>query len=99
MEDTMGIAAYNNGSRVIAAEVESHMPAAQARADRQAHKDEIERLKNRVAQAERKLARARRCLAAERYARAKREGELKTELKAAAFSTSVLCRLAFGDKR
>lgn len=95
----MGAAAYNRGSRAIANEANRLMPEAIARSERAASKDEAARLRERVARLEKDLARARRCLAAERYAQEKRVAELKAELQASAFGTSVLCRLAFPADR
>lgn len=95
----MGAAAYNRGSRVISRETDRNMPGAQARADREASKDEVARLRGQIASLERDLARARRCLAAERAARERRTAELTAELRAARFGTSVLCRIAFAGDR
>ena len=41
----MGIAAYSRGSRGIARDADALMPLALSRADKQAHKDETERLR------------------------------------------------------
>ena len=65
----MSIAAYNRGSRLVAREADERMPVATSRADAQAHKDEIARLREQVTTLERALARARRCLASERAGR------------------------------
>lgn len=59
----MGSAAYNRGSRLVSKEADERMPLATARADRQAHKDEVARLREQIATLERDLRRARRCLA------------------------------------
>lgn len=50
-------------------EADERMPLATARADRQAHKDEVARLREQIATLERDLRRARRCLASERAGR------------------------------
>jgi len=65
----MGSAAYNRGSRLVSKEADERMPLATARADRQAHKDEVARLREQIATLERDLRRARRCLASERAGR------------------------------
>jgi hypothetical protein len=55
----MGSAAYNRGSRLVSKEADERMPLATARADRQAHKDEVARLRKQIATLERDLRRAR----------------------------------------
>ena len=79
-------------------EADERMPLATARADAQAHKDEIVRLRELVAALERDLRRARRCLASERAGREALRVRLANEERANAFGVGVLCRLAFpGD--
>ena len=95
----MSIAAHNRGSRLVAREADERMPVATCRADAQAHKDEIVRLREQVTRLERALARARRCLAAERAGREALRVRLADEERARAFGVGVLCRLAFpGDE-
>lgn len=95
----MSIAAYNRGSRLVAREADERMQVAISRADRQALKDEIVRLREQVATLERALARARRCLASERSGREALRARLAAEERAYAFGVGVLCRLAFpGDE-
>lgn len=95
----MGAAAYNQGSRLVRREADERMPEALSRADRQAHKDEIVRLREQVATLERDLLRARRCLASERAGREALRVRLAHEEQANAFGVGVLCRLAFpGDE-
>jgi hypothetical protein len=95
----MGAAAYNRGSWLVAREADERMPVASSRAERQAHKDEAARLRERVAELERSLVRARRCLAAERAGREALRARLAHEERAYAFGVGVLCRLAFpGDE-
>jgi phage shock protein A len=75
------------------------MPGALSRADRQAHKDEITRLREQVTTLERDLRRARRCLASERAGREALRARLDAEERANAFGVGVLCKLAFpGDE-
>ena len=94
----MGAAAYNRSSRYLAADLDRLTPAANARADRQALSDENERLREQVANLTRDLARARRCLAAERYGREQLRLRAAAEERSSAFAVSTLCRLAFpGD--
>lgn len=90
----MGAAAYNRGSRLVAMEADGRMPEAIARAGHQALEDENARLREHLTRLEGDLARARRCLAAERYGREKRVGELEAALRATEFGVSILCRLA-----
>lgn len=94
----MGVAASNRGARSIARDADALMGAPLARADRQAHKDEIERLRAQVASLSHDLSRARRCLAAERHGREQLRLRLAAEERSSAFATSTLCRIAFpGD--
>ena len=95
----MGAAAYNRGSRLVSKEADERMPGAVSRADRQARKDEIVRMREQVATLERELRRARRCLASERAGRESLRVRLADEERANAFGVGVLCRLAFpGDE-
>ena len=95
----MSTAAYNRGSRIVSRGADERMPLATARADRQAHKDEVARLREQIATLERDLRRARRCLASERAGRESLRVRLADEERANAFGVGVLCRLAFpGDE-
>jgi hypothetical protein len=95
----VSIAAYNRGSRLVSREADERMPGALSRADRQAHKDEITRLREQVTTLERDLRRARRCLASERAGREALRARLDAEERANAFGVGVLCKLAFpGDE-
>jgi hypothetical protein len=95
----MGAGAYNRGSRLVSREADARMPEALSRADRQAHKDEIVRLREQVAALEHELRRARRCLASERAGREALRVRLADEERANAFGVGVLCGLAFpGDE-
>jgi len=83
----------------VSREADDRMPGASARADRQARKDEIVSLRERVASLEHDLARARRCLASERAGREALRVRLADEERAYAFGVGVLCGLAFpGDE-
>ena len=93
----MGAASYNRGSRRVSEYAEQDMQAASQRADRQAYKDEIQRLRLQVAWLERDLARARRCLAATRLSHDQRMAESRAALRDADSSISILCRLAFPE--
>lgn len=80
-------------------EADKRMPLALSRADRQAHKDEVARLREQVVTLERDLRRARRCLAAERAGREALRVRLADEERSHAFGLGVLCGLAFpGDE-
>lgn len=95
----MGAAAYNRGSRLVSREADERMPAATSRADAQAHKDEVTRLREQVTTLKRDLRRARRCLAAERAGREALRARLIDAERANAFGVGVLCGLAFpGDE-
>lgn len=95
----MSIAAYNRGSRLVAREADERMSVATSRADVQAYKDEIVRLREQVATLERALARARRCLASERAGREALRVRLAAEERARVFSVGILCQLAFPSNR
>lgn len=95
----MSIAASNRGSRLVAREADERMPVATSRADAQAHKDEVTRLREQVTTLKRDLRRARRCLAAERAGREALRARLIDAERANAFGVGVLCGLAFpGDE-
>lgn len=95
----MGAAAYNRGNRILRMEADDAMPVPNARAERQAHKDEIQRLRERVARLEGDLQRAKRCLAAERHGREQLRIRLATAEREHEFGVLILCRLAFpGDQ-
>lgn len=93
----MGVASSNRGDRVLARQADERMPAANARSDRAAQQDEIERLRAEVARLERDMARARRCLAAERCAREQGRLRLADSERAYGFAVPILCRIAFHE--
>lgn len=95
----MGIAAYNRGSRGISRDADKAMPAAIIRADRQAHKDQAERLQAQIDKLERDLSRARRCIAELRRSKEARMSEAHADLARADMAVSHLCRIAFPDDR
>ena len=92
----MGVSSSNRGGRVLARHADSDMAGPNARADRQAHKDEAEKLREQVSRLERDLSRARRCLAAERLGRERTREQLSSSERAYGFAVSTLCRAAFG---
>lgn len=95
----MGAAAYNRGSRAISREADERMPAALARSERMALKDEIARLRAQLSTSQRDLARARRCLASERRGRDSLAARLREANSNYEFAVGTLCRIAFpGDK-
>lgn len=91
----MSAAAYNRGSRLVAQEADDRMPLARSRAERQAHKDEAERLRLQVTKLERELARARRCIAAMRLSHEARRSEWRASDSRSDAAISILCRVAF----
>jgi phage shock protein A len=91
----MSAAAYNRGSRLVAQEADARAQAVSARVERQAHKDEADRLRAQVAKLERDLARARRCIAELRRSKDARMSEARAELASSRFAVSTLCRIAF----
>lgn len=94
----MGIAAYNRGSRGIARDADALMPLAVNRADRQAHKDEIERLRAQVAGLTRDLTRARRCIAAGRLVQESLRLRLAASERIYAFAVGILCRRVWPEE-
>ena len=93
----MGIAAYNRGSRSISRETREGAIVVDARAEFQALAEENARLRARVAQSERDLARARRCLAAERAGREALRQRLAAKEASYTFAVSTLCKRVFPD--
>jgi len=88
----VGIAAYNRGSASVARDADGRMPAAQTQAERHALKDEVARLRDRLAQSERDLRRASRCLAAERMGREALRLRLAQSEASHRFAIAILCR-------
>lgn len=91
----MTAASYRRGSRVLMRDADRAMPEIHAREDARATKDEAARLRARIAELERDLRRARRCLAAERLAREARVAEARADRSAADFAIATLCKRAF----
>ena len=84
---------------MLAREADALMAAPSARADRAAMSDEIAKLHAYVARLERDLARASRCLAAERLGRSGVEQRLRQATRDYDFSVRILTRLAFPAER
>ena len=93
----MGVAASNRGNRVIARECDAALAASGvvARGERQAHKDEVARLREEIAVLERDLGRARRCIAELRRSKEGRLSEMRADLASSRSAISILCRVAF----
>jgi molecular chaperone GrpE (heat shock protein) len=91
----MGAAAYNRGSRIVSREADEAMPAASARADRDATKAERARLLAQVASLEDQLARARRCIAELRRSKDARMAEAAADRSSGRAAIKILTRLAF----
>jgi septal ring factor EnvC (AmiA/AmiB activator) len=92
----MGAAAYNRGTRLIATAADEAMPAATARAERQALKDESKRLRVENERFSRDLARARRCIAELRRSKEALRQEARADAGRSAEAIGILCRIAFG---
>jgi chromosome segregation ATPase len=88
----MGVAAYNRGSQLVSKEADSRMPGANARAEHQALKEEIAKLAEHAASLEKELARARRCLAAERMGRERLRQALADAGSSYSFAVGVLTK-------
>jgi chromosome segregation ATPase len=95
----MGAAAHNRGSRLVSVDADRLMPAAAARADRNSHKDEADRLRAQVEKLERDLSRARRCIAELRRSKDARMSEARAEMNASRLAISILCRRVFPGVR
>lgn len=91
----MSVAAYNRGSRIVSRDTAAATRVISARIERQARKDETERLRAQVATLERDIARARRCIAELRRSKDARASEARAELLSSRFAVSTLCRIAF----
>ena len=87
----MGVASYNRGTKRLAAELDPLTIAASKRAELSALKEEIARLREKNALLERHLARARRCLAAERHGREQLRLRLQQSERAYGSSVTTLC--------
>jgi phage shock protein A len=96
----MGAAAHNRGNRIIAREADERMSVALLRAEREAQKDEVARLREQVATLERDLARARRCVAELRRSKDARMAEARAEHSRSDAAIRILTRVAFpGDRK
>lgn len=91
----MGIAAYNRGTKVLARDLASRLPAAHRRADRAAAQDQEARLQAQIAVLERDLARARLCIAELRRSKEARLSEARHALATSHAAIRILTRLAF----
>lgn len=95
----MGVAAYSRGTRLIAQDAQERARVVAPRVERQAQKDEAARLRERVAELERDLSRARRCIAELRRSKEARLTEAREDSARSAAAISILCRIAFpGDE-
>jgi len=95
----MGVSAYNRGSRVVRRSTDDQMGAATERAERQATADDADRLRLRVAELERDLGRARRCIFELRRSKEERLAEARAETSRADAAIRILVRIAFPEDR
>jgi phage shock protein A len=91
----MGAAAYNRGSALVSAAADAAMPIATLRAERNADKDENDRLRAQVARLESDLRRARRCIAELRRSKEERIAEHRADSRRSDAAISMLCHIAF----
>lgn len=91
----MGAAAYNRGSKIVRRDADAHARAAILRADHEASKDEAARMRERILQLERELARARRCIAELRRSKGARLSEARAEQASSDAAIKVLTKIAF----
>lgn len=90
----MGVASYNRGSRRIASDCKAQK-SEHIRADLAALSDQLAEAEQRIAELERDLQRARRCLASERSGRESLRMRLQQSESNYAFAMSVLLPMAF----
>jgi len=95
----MGAAAYRRGSRVIAREADAGMEVANKRADLQAEKDELARLRSKVAELERINQRAAKVVALLSAEKTDLREQIKAKESSYQFSVKILGRLAYRHER
>jgi hypothetical protein len=91
----MSAAAYNRGSKIVRRDADERARAAIPRSDREAAKDESARLRERILQLERELARARRCIAELRRSKEARLSDARAEQASSQAAIQILTRVAF----
>lgn len=92
--------AYNRGSTLVRRNLDGQAQAATIRVGRQATKDEAARLRDRIAELERDLARARRCIYELRRSKDARISEARAEQSRSDAAVHILTRIAFpGDHK
>ena len=91
----MGASQYNRGSAVLRRDIDGLMSVPLARAERDAEKDELARLREQIRTLERDLARARRCIAELRRSKDARLAEAREEQSRSDAAIRILTRIAF----
>ena len=83
---------------MLARDIDRAMPIANARADIDATSDALRASEARVAELERGLQRARRCIAELRRAKADRLREAREDQSRSDAAVRILCKRCFGDE-
>ncbi len=91
----MGHAAYNRGSDIVRRDADEHMPAAAVRTANATECDSIAQMRATIENLESELRRARRCIRAERNARALLATRIAEQESAYSFAVTTLCKAAF----
>jgi hypothetical protein len=91
----MGHAAYNRGSDIVRRDADEHMPAAAVRTANATERDSIAQMRATIENLESELRRARRCIRAERNARALLATRIAEHESAYRFAVTTLCKAAF----
>ena len=91
----MGHAAYNRGSDIVRRDADKHMPTAAVRTANATERDSIAQMRATIATLEAELRRARRCIRAERNARALLAARLAEQESAYSFAVTTLCKATF----
>ena len=93
--NTMGHAAYNRGSDIVRRDTDKRIPAAALRTANATERDSIAQMRAKIETLESDLRRARRCIRAERNARAMLAARLAEHESAYSFAVTTLCKAAF----
>lgn len=91
----MGHAAYTRGSDIVRRATDKRMHDSELRTANATERDSIAQMRATIARLESELRRARRCILAERNARALIAARLAEHESAYSFAVNILCKAAF----
>mgnify|MGYP001439453313 CR=1 FL=1 len=91
----MGSSAYNRGSVIVRLEADARMPVAALHTACDIERDTILKMTATIARLEHDLRRARRCIQAERNARAMISARLAAHESSYSFAVTTLCKAVF----